>query len=564
MKFSEFDYRRPDIKELKEQFCQLLQAFEEARSFGEQDRIMKELNGLREEFESMRELVSIRHTIDTRDEFYKEEQEFMDEVQPFYEGLVAAYYDALSHSAFSEELAKKWGKQLFRLAELTVKTFSPDIIEDLQQENKLTSEYEVLLASARISFEGEERNLSQLLPFQQSTDRQMRKRAYEAKYAFMADNEEKLDSIYDQLVKIRARIAKKLGYSSFVELGYARMKRTDYNAEMTAAFRKQIEEHIVPLAKNLRARQQKRIGVETLFYYDEDFNFSTGNALPKGDEKWILEQAQTMYRELSVETDEFFRFMVESRLMDLVSKKGKAPGGYCTYIGKYKAPFIFSNFSGTSYDIDVMTHEAGHAFQVYSSRHYEVPEYGFPTYEACEIHSTAMEFFAWPWMELFFGEDGNKYRFSHLTEMLTFMPYAALVDEFQHVVYEKPELTSEERKQAWRELEKRYLPNRDYEDNHYLEKGSYWHYQTHIYEDPFYYIDYALAQICALQFWKKANSGDKEAWEDYIALCKEGGSKSFLELVKTAKLISPFEEGCVQSVLADIKEWLDSVDDGRL
>lgn len=564
MKFCEFNYCRPDIKEMEKQFAQLLQAFTEAQSYQEQDQRMKEINGLREEFESMKEIAGIRHTIDTTDEFYTGEQDFLDEVQPIYEGLTAKYYDALCRSEFRGELEQKWGRQLFCLAELTVKTFSPEIIEDLQRENKLTSEYEALLASASIPFEGEERNLSQLLPFQQSTDRQMRKKAYEAKYAFLQAQEERLDGIYDELVKVRTEIARKLGYSSFVELGYARMKRTDYDAGMTAVFRKQIAEYIVPLAEKLRKRQQNRIGLETLYYYDEDFNFSTGNALPKGDAQWILDQAQGMYGELSPETDEFFRFMVESQLMDLISKKGKAGGGYCTYIGKYKAPFIFSNFSGTAYDIDVMTHEAGHAFQAYASRHYEVPEYAFPTYEACEIHSTAMEFFAWPWMELFFGEDGDKYRFSHLTEMLTFMPYAAAVDEFQHVVYESPELTPKERKQAWREIEKKYLPGKNYEQNSYLEEGGFWQQQGHIFEDPFYYIDYALAQICALQFWKKSNSGDEEAWEEYIRLCKEGGSKSFLELVEIAKLVSPFEEGCIQSVLADIEKWLDSVEDSQL
>ena len=564
MKFCEFSYRRPDIKEVEKQFARLLQAFTEAQSYQEQDQRMKEINGLREEFESMKEIVGIRHTIDTTDEFYTGEQDFLDEVQPIYEGLVAKYYDALCRSKFRGELEQKWGRQLFRLAELTVKTFSPEIIEDLQRENKLTSEYEALLASASILFECEERNLSQLLPFQQSRDRQMRKKAYEARFAFLQSKEEKLDGIYDQLVKVRTEIAKKLGYSSFVELGYARMKRTDYDAVMTARFRKQIEEYIVPLAEALKERQRKRLGLETLYYYDEVFNFSTGNALPKGDAQWILDQTQRMYGELSPETEEFFRFMVEGQLMDLVSKKGKAGGGYCTYIGKYKAPFIFSNFSGTAYDIDVMTHEAGHAFQAYTSRHYEVSEYAFPTYEACEIHSTAMEFFAWPWMELFFGEDGDKYRFSHLTEMLTFMPYAAAVDEFQHVIYESPELTQKERKQAWRDIEKKYLPSKNYEQNSYLEEGGFWQQQGHIFEDPFYYIDYALAQICALQFWKKSNSGDEEAWEDYIRLCKEGGSKSFLELVEVAKLVSPFEKGCIQSVLADIEKWLDSVDDSQL
>jgi M3 family oligoendopeptidase len=271
-----------------------------------------------------------------------------------------------------------------------------------------------------------------------------------------------------------------------------------------------------------------------------------------------------MYAELSNETREFFNFMIENELMDLVSKKGKAGGGYCTYINKYKSPFIFSNFNGTAGDIDVLTHEAGHAFQVYSSRAYEVPEYGFPTNEACEIHSMSMEFFTWPWMELFFKEDTDKYKFSHLGGALMFIPYGVAVDEFQHFVYENPEVTPAERKKAWRDIEKKYLPHRDYEENDYLERGGFWHQQSHIFLDPFYYIDYTLAQICALQFWKRANNGDHKAWDDYVTLCKEGGSKPFLKLVKIANLKSPFENGCVKSVISDIEAWLNSIDDRLL
>ena len=305
----------------------------------------------------------------------------------------------------------------------TLKTFSPEVISDMQEENKLYSEYTKLVASAKIPFEGEERNLSQLTPFMTSKDREMRKKANNAKYAFFAENEEKFDEIYDKLVKVRTRIAKKLGYENFVELGYARMNRSDYDAKMVANFRKQVLDYIVPVATELRERQRVRLGLDSLKYYDETLSFKSGNAKPKGDSNWILNNAKKMYSELSPETKEYFEFMTENELMDLVSKKGKAGGGYCTYISKYNAPFIFSNFNGTSGDINVLTHEAGHAFQAYMSRNFEIPEYNFATSEACEIHSMSMEFFTWPWMQLFFFDDADKYKFTHLSEALLFIPY---------------------------------------------------------------------------------------------------------------------------------------------
>lgn len=557
MKFKEYAYSRPDITEVQIEFHRLLRNFQDASGFEQQNQIMVEINQLRDNFESMFELVQIRHSVDTTDDIYEKEQDFFDENSPVYEGLVSEFYHALVNSTFRQELEAKWGKQLFRIAELTLKTFKPEIIEDLQVENKLESEYMKLIASAKIPFEGEERNLSGLGQFLQSSDRDRRRSANQAKYSFFTQHEEELDLIFDQLVKVRTEIAQKLGYDNYVELGYARMLRSDYNPEMVAQFRRQVEVEIVPIATKLRMRQKTRLDLEELMYYDEKLIFSDGNAIPQGDPEWIIANGLQMYRELSPETDEFFNYMLDHELLDLVTHKGKAGGGYCTYISKYQSPFIFSNFNGTSGDVDVLTHEAGHAFQVYSSRNSAVPEYHWPTYESCEIHSMSMEFFAWPWMELFFKNQADKYRFTHLSEALLFIPYGVTVDEFQHFVYSHPEATPAERKKAWRENEKKYLPHRMYGENQYLEHGGFWQQQGHIFSSPFYYIDYTLAQICAFQFWKKSRENPKQAWADYFNLCQVGGSLSFLELVRKANLISPFEEGCIHSVIGVIDEWLE-------
>ncbi len=564
LKFRDYKYERPDMAIVEEKFNKLLNSFDNADSYEEQEKVMSEINEIRNEFETMTTLVEVRYTVNTCDEFYQSEREFIDEITPIYEGFTSKYYSSLVKSRFRNQLEEKWGRQLFTLAKLKMKTFSPEIVGDLQYENKLVSEYIKLMASAKIMFEGQERNISQLTPFTQSNDRETRKKAYEAMTDFFVENEEKLDNIYDGLVKVRDRIAKKLGYKNFIELGYDRMKRSDYNAHMVAGFRKQVLENLVPLSSELRRKQMKRLGLDSLKYYDEPLEFLSGNAIPKGEPEWIIDNGKRMYKEISLETDEFFTYMVKHELLDLVSKKGKAGGGYCTFINKHKSPFIFSNFNGTAGDVDVLTHEAGHAFQVYSSRDYEVPEYVWPTLEACEIHSMSMEFFAWPWINLFFKEDERKYKFSHLSSSVVFIPYGVLVDEFQHWVYENPNAHPEERKKTWREIEKKYLPHRDYEDNEFLDKGGFWFRQAHIFKTPFYYIDYTLAQVCAFEFWIKANENREEAWDDYLRLCKAGGSKSFLQLVQLANLTNPFEEGSIKQVIKPIVEWLDKVDDMRL
>jgi M3 family oligoendopeptidase len=563
MKFAQFLYSRPDMDEYAERFNRLLEQFEAAGSAEGQNFFLRQINDMRAEFTSMYNICHIRHTINTKDEYYEGENDFFDQQMPNYQALNTQFYYKLLASPFRDELKEQWGSQLFNIAEMSLKTFRPEVLEDLQEENRLSSEYTKLKAGARIEFQGEEHNLSSIQKLELSEDRRTRREAGEAKWAFFAAHKGQLDEIFDQLVKIRHRIARKLGFDNFVELGYVRMLRSDYNAAMVANFRRQVLEHIVPIATRLYDRQRRRLGLDRLLYFDEDFRFLSGNPQPKGDPDWIIDRAGLMYAELSPETNVFFHFMRDNDLMDLTTRPGKATGGYCTFIDKYRAPYIFSNFNGTSGDIDVLTHEAGHAFQVYSSREAAISEYNWPTYEACEIHSMSMEFFTWPWMKLFFQEETEKHLFSHLSGALCFMPYGAAVDEFQHFVYEHPEATPAERDKAWREIEKKYLPHRDYAGNEYLENGGFWKKQSHIYNAPFYYIDYALAEICAFQFWKKDREDHEKAWADYVRLCNAGGSLSFLSLVELAGLRSPFEEGCVASVTGLIEHWLDGVADEK-
>ena len=408
MNFNDYKYERINIEQTKEKFSSLIEKFSEAENVEEQIRYIDEINSLRNHIDTMTTLVSIRHSINTNDKFYDTENDYCDEISPVVFGFVSQFYKALTASRFRNELEEKYGKFLFDTAELSLKTFDEEIIPELQRENKLSSRYSKLIASAKIEFDGEEKNLSQMVPYTQSKDRSIRIEASRKVANFFKENMEKFDTIYDSLVKVRTSIAHRLGFKNYVELGYARLSRIDYNSDMVASYRKQVLENIVPLHTELRKRQEKRLGVEKLRFYDEPIKFNSGNADPHGDPEWILNHGKTMYKELSKETDEFFTFMTEKNLLDLLSKKGKMSGGYCTYIPDYKSPYIFANFNGTAHDIDVLTHEAGHAFQVYESRSYEVPEYLWPTYEACEIHSMSMEFLTWPWMNLFFKGDTDK------------------------------------------------------------------------------------------------------------------------------------------------------------
>lgn len=564
MKFSEFKYERPNYGSIKKEFLKCVEEINNSSCYDEQQENIHKINLLRNKIETLSNIASIRYSINTLNKLYQEEKSYWDEYMPLYEELNSCFYNAIANSKFKYDLKEEFGEQFFTIVDYSLKSFSKEIIKELQEENKLCSEYTKLLASAQITFEGEERNLSGMGMFMSSKSRKTRELANKAYYNFFEENESKFDDIFDKLVKLRDKIAKKLGFKNFVELGYIRMMRSNYREDRIENFRKQVLKYIVPLADELYEKQAKRIGLKSLSYVDEDLEFLTGNATLKGNSEYIIENGKRMYAELSKETDEFFDFMLENELMDLETKKGKGAGGYCTYIPDYKSPFIFSNFNQTSDDIDVLTHEAGHAFQLYLSRWIEMPEITFPTLDSCEIHSMSMEFITWSWMELFFKEDTDKYKFTHLSSAIKFIPYGVVVDEFQHYIYKNPNIDKSKRKEIWRFLEKKYLPHRKYDDNSFLERGCWWFKQGHIFKNPFYYIDYALAQICALQFWQKMIKDKESGWNDYINICKVGGTKSFLDIVSIGNLYSPFDDECIKSVIDDVKSWFDEINDINL
>lgn len=555
-RFEEFTYLRPDIAEFQKNFEKGLDKFRNAETADEQLEAFKSLNALIESFNTMKSIANVRYTIDTRDEFYSMEHDYFNEVQPQAMALSQKLMRELVNSRFRDEIENRTGRQLFSKAEKTIKVYDKSIDDELRKESRLATSYQKLIASAKIPFEGEDRNIAGMDPFMQSSDRSMRKRANEAKWKFFSDNEEEFDRIYDELVKVRTAIAHKLGYENFVALGYDRMNRIDYGPEQVAKFRRNVKEHIVPAVSVLKELKKKRLGIDHAYYYDSTFQFPDGNPTPKGDPEWIVANAKKMYEELSDETGEFINIMIDRNLMDLDNRQGKSAGGYCTFLPDHKVPYIFANMNGTSHDVRVLTHEAGHAFQAYQSRNFEIPQNRHSTSETAEVHSMGMEYLTWPWMKLFFNEDTGKFLLQHLTRALGFLPYCVCIDEFQHFVYENPSASPDERKSKWREIEKYYMPLIDYADNDFLQRGGYWMHQQHVFRMPFYYIDYGLAQICALQFWKRTSEDRDKAWADYLKLCKLGGSKPFLELVKEAGLESPFADGVIESAVAHSMEWI--------
>jgi M3 family oligoendopeptidase len=565
MDFTKVEYVRPDLDEFKDKMHKLSVQLAGATNGFVAKVAATELVSLVNNMYSQQFLASIRYSINTNDAFYKGESDFWDEFGPQFEEALTEYQEAVVGSKFQEDLATIYPHTWIDKAKDELRVKDPKIIPLQQQNNRLITEYSDLIASAQIDFRGQTYTLAQLGPLMSDQDRTTRKEANAAYWQFFANNEAKFDRIYDDMVHVRTKIAHELGFKDYSEMSYVFMDRLDYDETMVSAYRHEVLTKVVPLVEAQRAKQAKRLGLDHLAYYDLGIQFKSGNAKPQGTPAELVATAQQMYHELSDETGPFFDHMVDSNLLDLLSKKGKMSGGYAEYIPSIESPFIFANFNGTSGDVDVLTHEAGHAFQTTMAKWIQPGEIVFPTTEAAEIFSMSMEFIAYPWMKNFFKDQTAKYKYAHLQAALEFLPYGILVDHFQHEVYTHPDWTPEERKACWRELEKQYNPDKDYAENSDLDRGIYWMRQGHIFEVPFYYIDYTIAQVVAYQFWKRfAVDHDANAWKDYLAMAKAGGSQSLLELLKTGHLQSPFEPGALDATLAAIKTSLDSVDDTKL
>jgi M3 family oligoendopeptidase len=516
----------------------------------------REWDVLRRELSTWASLTNLRFTQDTRNEAARTARDVVDELEPALTNFEIEMKKTFIGSGERGWLESELGAHAFRLWENDLKTFDPVIESDLVLESKLGADYMQLLAGIEIEFSGEKLNLAGLGRFATHPDRDVRHRAAAARWSALGERGAELDRIYAELVHVRDGIARKLGFRSFIELGYARMQRIDYDRVDVERYRDAVVSDVVPLASAIAQRAAKRHGNARLAVWDERLLAAAPAPKPLGDAKWIMERTIESFGDLDPRLGTFAEMMDRNELTDLVTRAGKAGGGYCTKLATYGVPFIFSNFNGTKGDVTVLMHELGHAFQAYSSREKAVFDYLTPTFESAEVHSMSLEYLTWPYMERFFGDGAQTFRESHLAEAILFLPYGAAVDHFQHLVYESPNATPDQRHAMWRSMEARYLPWRSYGDVERPACGAFWQSQLHIFRWPFYYIDYTLALCCALQMWASSYEDPGDTMARYVRLCARGGESAFRNLITSAGLASPFEAGVLAQVVARAKNVL--------
>ena len=546
----------PSVDELKTQYDQWIRRIDQSTS--DVAACMREWDDTRRKIGDWQTMVNLRFNQDTTNESYQADRKRCDELRPQLVELEVAMKRRLLRDDARPSVEEEYGSHVTRMWEVDIVTYDPVIADDLVKEAELEARYNELLASAEFEFQGETCNHSAIVKYLESPDREIRRQADQLRWQWFADHRAELDDLFDQLVHVRHGMALKLGFDDFVQLGYQRMLRIDYDRHDVQQCRDAVREFVVPLSVKLLNRQAERLGLapDEMKHWDEFVYDAQGNPKPQGGHDQLIDQAQAMFDAMGHGLGEFFQLMQDASLMDLKIRPGKAGGGFCTSFESYGLPFIFANFNGTKGDVEVFTHEMGHAFQCYMSRNQPITDYLWPTYESCEIHSMSLEFLTYPHMSRFFGDDAERFRTIHLSQSLLFLPYGVAVDHFQHLVYSQPDASPEDRFRFWQEMEQRYLPWRDYGPTPHPASGGRWQLQRHIYLSPFYYIDYTLAQACALQFWLQVMQQSDGMMDRYVALCERGGEAPFQDLARSAGLRSPFDGDCLRDVVQEAETTL--------
>lgn len=559
MKVCDIPYQRCDIQDVKKAYELCIDSINNAKSADDVLTARKQLLSVTEELNTESALSYMRWSCNTKDEFYKAEKEYYEQNAPLLSGVQIAYMQAMMSTPFRAEVEKRLPVTVYKNYEVSLKALDESIVPDLQEESAIVNEYSQFMSEFTVDFRGEKMPLTILRRYMEDADRNTRKEAYDALGEVFEKNSDILDGTFDRLVKVRDRMAKKMGYKDFVELGYYRMGRICYDREKVEKFRQNVLNDIVPVVSRIRTARAKSMGIDNMKLYDYGVCFASGDPAPVLNAEQMFEKGREMYHEMSKQTGDFIDMMIENDAFDVMSREGKWGGGYCTEFAKYKQPFILANFNGTSGDVDVLTHEAGHAFASYLSfKNNHDPEASLGM-ETAETHSMSMECFCWKFMDKFFAERANDYKFKHLFDNLSFLTYGTIVDAFQHVVYEHPELTPAQRNEEWNKLEAKFRPYLNTKGMRYFDKGTRWQYQMHIYESPFYYIDYCLAQSDALQFLFKSLDDYQDAFNRYLTFTSKGGTELFTDMLKEAGINSPFEDGALKEVAQKSEKILESL-----
>jgi M3 family oligoendopeptidase len=556
MNLKDIAYERPDLDAAQAALQSLVGRVREAKSAEERLAILSECEALLSHITTGLALTQLRYYTNALEPNCAADMAYLGENAPRLDALANELTSALLDAPDRNKLAQVLGAFFFEQAAAHRRT-TTDKNESLQiEEQVLVQEYTVLVAQASVHFEGKTHSLSGMTRFYANPARETRRSAMLAVSGWYEENAAELDGIFDKLVKNRAQQAKNLGFDGYTDLRYA--TRYGYGRREIEAFRAHIQKTWVPLVSEIKERQRKRLGVETFRMYDSPARFPDGNPKLVVKRRAFVDAARAMFRKLSPEAGDYFQTLDESGMLDLFDRKGKVSyAGFCLWLPDYKMDFICGRFTGDQTDFEVLTHEFGHA---YASLRAEKAGVRFVQLDApqeiMETHSKSMELFTMPCADMFFGGDARRYQIKQLEYIPYLVTSICLGDDFQHAIYDNPEMTPAARNDAYARIYRSYNPYLDETDLPFVSWGSQWQDTLVIYSMPFYYIDYALAQIIALALYRESLSDFSAAWARYLKFMDAAGTMPLPTLAKACGLPDPFDENTLDDLAAFLTDEL--------
>jgi oligoendopeptidase F len=458
------------------------------------------------------------------------------------------------------ELPKTRYEVFDRDTRLHVELFRPENVPLETEEAKLSQQYQKLIGSLTVTFRGEEKTLVQMSRYLEEPDRALRQEAWQCVAERRLVERDKLEEIFDQLVKLRQQIAANAGFANYRDYAFRKLGRFDYTPQDCVRFHDAVEGEVMPVVRQLHAERRQQLGVDQLRPWDmavDPLNRPPLRPFEQVDQ--MISKTQEIFDLLDRHLSDGFRQMQELRLLDLANRKGKAPGGYQSTLAEARVPFIFMNAVGLQRDVETMLHEAGHAFHALATRREDLYAYRSAPIEFCEVASMSMELLGNEFLEKFYSaSDANRARRTHLEGIMNIFPWIATVDAFQHWIYTHPGHSRSERSQCWVELMQRFGGDVDW-TGYEVTREHLWHRQLHIFIHAFYYIEYGIAQLGALQVWANSKRNKADALNGYKAALALGGSRPLPELFAASGCKFEFSRATIAPLVTLVQTELASL-----
>ena len=525
------------------------------------EKAISDSSNLAEHISETGALLYIGMTCDTENEKKKNEfLHFVENVRP----KLSEFSDALNRRIAGhpslEDLSERYTLMIRGIIS-DIEIFRTENIPLGVEQTKLVTKAQGITGAMTVEFEGKERTFPEMKAFLESNDREKREKAWKSMVNRWMDNSEDLSEIFDELIKIRHQIALNAGFDTYTDYMFRAMHRFDYSVEDCLTFHDSIEKVCMPIVKDINEKRRVAFGLEKLSPWD--VNEKTGSGPDVNGERPLrpFESVQDMvtklsqlFHNMSEDLGNKFDKLVEMDTLDLETRKGKAPGGYQYYLEKSRVPFIFMNAAGLQGDLETMIHESGHAFHSLYCGHLDlIDERNYPI-EFAEVASMSMELLTQDEWGIFYenSNEVNRARISHLEGVVYLLPWIATIDAFQHWIYANPDHTRDERKECWLSLREKFGSDMNWNGNKEFRELS-WQQQGHLYGVPFYYVEYGIAQLGALQLWQTHRKDPEKALIDYSNAMELGNTKTLPDLFAAAELKLGFDEKHLNSLIKEVK-----------